>query len=281
MERSGVPLFIGECAFGEEPFELAPSSSVFQFRGPDIMYQRERLVNLTIERVPDRYSKVAWVDADLLFTNPNWILETSERLDQYPLVQVFSHVLYLQPNETSYFGDGQRARGFGFSYAALPALSRLRLDVHGRTGLGWAADRNLLSGLGLYEGAVVGGADHLMAHAFTGDFSSPCLEERLGDNAGFLEHFRPWAEAMWPRVRGRVGYVPGAVLHLWHGDPANRGYKKRHRKVNELGYDPKVHLRSEPGGALTWSDRESPLALWVSEYFRGRQEDTHGNIGQR
>jgi len=51
MERSGVPLFIGECAFGDRAFELTPSSSVFQFRCRDVMWQKERLLNLAIERM--------------------------------------------------------------------------------------------------------------------------------------------------------------------------------------------------------------------------------------
>src|ERR1700683_2864262 len=68
MERSRVPLFIGECAFGDDRFELAPSASVFQFRTPDLMWQKERLLNLTIERVPGRDKKIAWVGGDVLFT---------------------------------------------------------------------------------------------------------------------------------------------------------------------------------------------------------------------
>ena len=121
MERSGVPLFIGECAFGDDEFELAPSSSVFHFRCRDVMWQKERLLNLTIDRMPDRYTKIVWVDADVLFTNPRWIVETSERLDEVAVVQPFSHAVRLRPAETSYFGGGERSRGFCFTRSALPA----------------------------------------------------------------------------------------------------------------------------------------------------------------
>ena len=99
---------------------------MFQFRCRDVMWQKERLLNLTIDRVPDRYTKIVWVDADVLFTNPRWIVEASERLDDFPVIQPFSHAVRLRPGETSDFGGGERARGFCFTRSALPALARQR-----------------------------------------------------------------------------------------------------------------------------------------------------------
>jgi hypothetical protein len=281
MERSRVPLFIGECAFGDERFELAPDGSVFQFRTPDLMWQKERLLNLTIERVPDRYTKIAWVDADVLFTNPRWIAEASERLDDVPVVQPFSHAVRLRPGETSYFGGGERSRGFCFTRSALPGLSRLKYHLHGHTGFAWAADRGLLSDLGLYDGAVAGTGDHLMAHAFSGDFGSGCLQLVFGRSSGYLDHFRAWAETAWARVGGRLGYVGGAALHLWHGETANRGYVSRYRDLMRLGYDPAVHLRADPGHLWSWSDEGAFLSEWAAGYFRDRREDTGRAMASR
>jgi hypothetical protein len=282
MERSSVPLFIGECAFGEEGFELAPSSSVFQFRCRDVMWQKERLLNLTIERVPDRFTKIVWVDADVLFSNPSWIVDTSERLDEIPVIQPFSHAIRLRPGETTYFGGGERSRGFCFTCSALRALSRARsYHVHGHTGFAWAANRQLLSDLGLYDAAIGGTADHLMAHAFTGDFGTPCLWPVFGGSSGYLDHFRGWAEAAWARVRGNVGCVGGAVLHLWHGESVNRAYVRRYQELTRLGYDPALHLRAEPGGLWAWSDQGAFLSEWAIGYFRDRREDSSGGAADR
>ena len=276
MERSGVPLFIGECAFGDEAYELEPSSSVFQFRCRDVMWQKERLLNLTIDRVPDRYTKIAWVDADILFTNPGWLVDTSERLQDVPVVQPFTHAMRLRPDETSYFGAGERSRGFCFTRSALPALSRLRYHVHGHTGFAWAADREVLTGLGLYDAAIGGTADHLMAHAFCGDFGTPCLQLVFGGGSSYLDHFRAWAHDAWDRVGGRLGCVDGAVLHLWHGETVNRGYVRRYRELTRLGYDPSVHLRTGEEGLWAWSADGEFLADWAVGYFRDRREDSAG-----
>jgi hypothetical protein len=281
MERSGVPLFIGECAFGDQPFELVPSNSVFQFRTPDVMWQKERLLNLTIDRVPDRYTKIAWVDADVLFTNPRWIAEASERLDEFPVLQPFSHAVRLRPRDMNDFGAGERSRGFCFTRSALPALSRLPNSIHGHTGFAWAADRQLLSDVRLYDAAIAGTGDHLMAHAFSGDFATPCLRVVFGGGSGFLDHFRQWAEAAWDRARGRLGYVSGAALHLWHGETANRGYVSRYRQLATRAYDPAVHLHAEPGDLWTWSDQGAFLSKWANRYFRDRREDSPAGIAAR
>jgi hypothetical protein len=277
MERSGVPLFIGECAFSDHAFELEPSDSVFRFRSRDVMWQKERLINLTIERLPDRFTKVVWVDADVLFTNPRWLVEASESLDRFPVIQPFSHAVRLRPGETSDFGGGERSRGFCFTHSAIPALSRLRYHIHGHTGFAWGADRELLSTIGLYDAAIVGTGDHLMAHAFCGDFATPCLQVVFGGSPGYLEHFRRWAESAWERVHGRLGFVGGAALHLWHGETVNRGYARRYRRLTARGYDPQVHLQTQPSGLWGWSDEGAVLAKTTWRYFRDRREDTAGD----
>jgi hypothetical protein len=245
------------------------------------MWHKERLLNLTIDRVPDRYTKIAWVDADVLFTNPHWIVEASDRLGDVPVVQPFSHAIRLRPRETTYYGSGERSRGFCFTRSALPALSRLRYHIHGHTGFAWAANRELLSDIGLYDAAIGGSADHLMAHAFGGDFGTSCLQTVFDGSSGFLNHFRRWAEAAWDGVRGRLGCVGGAALHLWHGETANRGYVRRYRRLNRLGFDPERHLRIDAAGTWAWSDEGRFLSHWATDYFQARREDSSERVAVR
>jgi len=280
MERSGIPLFVGECAFGDSPFELEKSASVFRFRTRDVLWQKERLLNLTIDRVPDRYTKIAWIDGDILFENPRWAIDASEQLDKVAVVQLFDRAMRLRPEETAYSG-GPRMRSYCFVHATLPAFSGFGDgNLHGMTGFAWAADRQLLQTFGLYDAAIAGGADDLMAHAFSGDFSGRCLPLIL--TAGMVDHFRDWAERVWARVGGRLGYVRGSALHLWHGEDQNRGYVSRFHELSELGYEPLAHLQLDPGGLWAFTDAGTrALAEWSEGYFRGRQEDTRAVAGGR
>jgi hypothetical protein len=76
--------------------------------------------------------------------------------------------------------------------------------------------QSIFEKLGLYEGCPVGGADHLMAHAFLGDFESPRLagpQKIAGNEISFLQ----WATEAYALTDGLVGHVDGTILHLWHG----------------------------------------------------------------
>jgi hypothetical protein len=276
MERSGIPVFVGECAFGDDPFELPPSASVFRFRGRDEIWQKERLINLVVERLPDRYAKIAWLDADILFDNPLWAIRTSELLDELLVIQPFERAIRLLHDQTTYTGASDfNQPSFCFVHSALPELTRFGgYSVHGHPGFGWAANRDLWLEVGLYDGAIMGSGDHLMAHAFAGDFCSACIPNSFGRCQSYLEDYRTWATAAWEHVRGKLGSVPGAALHLWHGNRPNRQYWQRNLALFKLNYDPNRHLSVLENGLWCWSDADDgALREWTQGYFRARQED--------
>lgn len=276
LERSGIPLFVGECAFGSDRFQLPTSRTTFRFRSPDPVWQKERLLNLVIDFLPDRYTKVAWIDADVLFENPAWAVDASTTLDNVAVVQLFARSMRLRPGQTEYCGDGVRERSFGAVRSVLPALARFGdYALHGHTGFAWAARREVVAKVGLYDAAIAGSGDHLMAHAFSGDFCSPCLEYTFRSCQGFLEHFRDWAERAYGLVGGRVGCIPGGLLHLWHGEDRRRRYRERNADMDRLGFDPERHLRPAPNGLWAWTDEAgTAFAQWTRQYFDHRAEDS-------
>jgi hypothetical protein len=75
--------------------------------------------------------------------------------------------------------------------------------------------------------------------------------------------------------------VPGAVLHLWHGETTNRGYSSRNRDMQTYGYDPSRHLQDGRNGLWSLSEDGAPLSDWASEYFRDRREDSTQSFPSR
>ena len=63
--------------------------SLLRIRSEHVLWQKERLINVALGHLPKHVKKVAWLDCDILFSNPNWLIETSELLDNYPIVQPF------------------------------------------------------------------------------------------------------------------------------------------------------------------------------------------------
>src|SRR5215212_10268338 len=87
MNAVGANILTVELAFGDEEFELAPSDNVLQLRGWGVMWQKERLLNIAASKLPASCKKIAWLDNDLIFENPNWVEQTSQALDRFMVVQ--------------------------------------------------------------------------------------------------------------------------------------------------------------------------------------------------
>jgi glycosyltransferase involved in cell wall biosynthesis len=273
IEAAGLKLLTVECAFGDDRFELAPGQSVLQVRCTDVMWQRERLLNLAIAQLPDTVTKVIAIDGDVLFSNPRWVVETSALLEQYPVVHPYQIACWLPQGQQVYRGEGKVWRSFGAVLQQRPEWVRSgNFQAHGHTGFVWAMRREVWR-YGLYDRLICGGADHLVAHAMCGDFSSPCVDRHLGIGSPAWRHFKQWGEGFYPLVQGRVGVVEGAVLHLWHGNWTNRSYVDRHDVLAQYGFDPATDIRLGAAGVWEWSSDKPEMHQWMVEYFEKRRED--------
>jgi hypothetical protein len=208
LYQSNINLLVIECAFGDVPFSLYPSPNVLQVRAKDIMWQKERLLNVAISRLPRTCTKVAWLDCDILFENPEWLVETSRMLEDYPVVQPFEEVIRLPRGSHAFTGKGERSQSFAAIYFKKPqGLLLGDFGFHGHTGFAWAARREILSKHGLYDACIIGGADHLMAHAFCGDWDSPCFSRVIGQSQIHHQHAAKWSQNVYKDVRANVGFM--------------------------------------------------------------------------
>ncbi len=314
LREAGIPLLTVECAFGDDPFELAPGPDVLQVRCPHVLWQKERLINLAVGRLPADARKVAWLDDDILFTNPRWAVETAHLLDEWVVVQPFERVVRLKQGKWNADGDEYTVESFAAVTRRDPqTLHAGTFHAHGHTGFAWAARRGWLAQHGLYEAFLSGNADHYMAHVLAGDLSSPCMQNLRGisrtaalsrrvqrvawlsrlralipqawkkhirrlpgmrrDLSAFWRHFERWARPAAEAVGGQVGYLNGEVLHLWHGEGANRGHGEGWLEMHRLGFDPAADLRVGPSGGLEWASDKPALRRWAAEFFARRKED--------
>ena len=277
LKQSGIPLLTVECAFGDDDFDLPEDNDVIKVRSKSILWQKERLLNLALGWLPKSCQYVAWLDCDLVFTNPNWARDTAALLQNTPVVQVFETCNRLPEGYADAISGGEICQSFGLITGNNKSVLKTgRFQDHGHTGYGWAARKEILDRCGFYEHAIAGSADHYMAHAACGDWTSPCINRMMMENPKLIGHFQDWANLFHQEMKGgQVSSVPGEILHLWHGSLADRQYMLRHCELTKLGFDPYSDIVSMPGRPLEFSERGSRSALieWFFEYFRGRRED--------
>jgi hypothetical protein len=274
IQAAGIPLVTVEWALGDRAFELPSELGARRVRGRDVMWQKERLLNVAIAALPDACRKVAWLDADVLFENPDWAPVAAARLDEFPVVQPFDRAVRLPRGASADDSRGDIYPGFAAVYARQPQrLLAGDFAAHGHTGFAWAARREVLAGPGLYDACIAGSGDHMMAHAFCGDWTSACVDRIIGLANRHCGYFADWCRAVYPRVRARVGFVPGALLHLWHGEVGDRRYVDRNRELAGFGFDPAADVRVGAAGCWEWASQKPGLHRWAADYFGRRRED--------
>ena len=99
--RLDAPLLTVELSFDGQ-FELTSGDAdhLIQLSGGDIMWQKERLLNIALEAVPDKVEDVAWIDCDLVFESTDWPQTAKSALKSDNIIQLFSEVRYLDRSST-------------------------------------------------------------------------------------------------------------------------------------------------------------------------------------
>ncbi len=275
-----VPLVTVELAF-DGKFELGPGDAdvLIQLRGGDVMWQKERLLNIALASVPPTCPNIAWIDCDVLFDNPHWPQQALVELQRQPMVQLFASRADVSPDGTipaagdSYSSLGRQSAAAGFREGSFTAAELTQLAscyVTYSIGLAWAARREVLDGLGFYDACVLGGGDAvLMAAAIV----EPHQLQISKMNASQLEHFLRWHKQFYQRVQGNVSYIDGRLLHLWHGDLERRQYCERHDILEQHQFDPESDLSLDVNQVWRWNSSKPEFHQSVRQYFDVRCED--------
>ena len=263
-------------------FELAPGDAdiLVQLHCADVMWQKERLLNVGFAAVPQDVKQIARLDCDLIFENDDWMADAVQALSGANLVHLFRRRLNLSreadPESTGDLRADVALSAFAASPSGPPSDQELAdsdapVTLKRTVGLAWAARREILDRHGLYAAAILGSGDRLILSAAFGRCG---LGRRtIAMNDAQMEHYVAWAEPFSHSVRGRVGFIEHTVRHLWHGDLRDRRYAERHQALARFNFDPAADLALDASGAWRWASDKPRLQRYVRDYFESRRED--------
>lgn len=258
-----------------EIFDIVPPDKRKTVSTQNYLWHKEALLNKAVTLLDPKYKYVFWLDADVLFTNKNWLVEACEELKHKNIVQPFEYCIHLNQDsrdpqmnlqmEKMYVSDPKRRnpriwRSFSANYVTSTLSNNVNYDVHGHVGFAWGAKREILDAVPLYDKALVGGADHIIAHAAAGHFNHSCIAKAFKDN---IDEIESWSRKFHYVVNGSIGYVQGELLHIWHGDVAKRQYLKR---VQEFTEESKKITQKDKNGLYVTNDDS-----YVRNYFNHRE----------
>ncbi len=288
LKLQGIKLLTVECAFKARGFELSRDDAdiLVQVRTENAMWQKERLINIGMENLPDDCDKFAWLDNDIIFLNENWARETSALLENYAIVQPFSSVVrmpkgkfHVEEPEKIPFGrksdvEGLRSYGFACRVAQLgrPMIQR-RVEDCGLSGFAWAARREIFSECGLFDKCVYSPAGDLFMACFFYNGANYNGWIDYNANKSVKKALELWAKKVRKKINNSVYFAGGTILHLWHGNLKNRNYSECRKILLEHGFDPEKDIKKDASGCWTWNSLKPKMHEAVEDYYYSRNEE--------
>jgi hypothetical protein len=277
-----IPLITVELAYRDD-FDLPPGAAdkLIRLRSSDVLWQKERLLNLALAALPDRCDAVAWLDCDVVFEDDDWAARAEQALQRFPLIQPFQTVREIKANDTwdkSSGAPGDTPLGPSLAYALSQGAvtsemlrGNMRLKKR-NTGLAWLARREVLDHDGFYDACIMGSGNRAMLCGALGMPDDAVHYLQMA--TPWAEHYRAWAEKHFRSLGGGgIGYIDGELIHLWHGDLVHRRYQERHREFSGFAFDPTSDIALDEEACWRWSSPKPEMHEYVARYFRERRED--------
>lgn len=283
-KKQGLNLITIELAFENEEFELTNNDAdiLIQVRSNSVLWQKERLLNIALDYLPEDCDKVAWVDCDVIFRNNNWIKEASDLLEKYNVLQLFSFSIRLgegveYSDDIRFdkydfgYGNGKILQGFNYNYAFWGKdFIYSKLNPRGTPGFAWAIRKDIILKCKFFDKGILGSGDDIMAGAF---FGQEFFVDKEKFSRELVNCYDKWFFELNGIVKGSSFYIDNVILHLYHGDTSNRGYLNRYDLIKDYNFDPNKDLKLNQYKCFEWASSKKELQEKVKQYFFARKED--------
>lgn len=266
LAGAGIPVFGAELLYPWQQPVLADAFKTLTVRSDSIMFHKEKLLQRLLREVPATYTKICYLDCDVVFQRADWYDAVSAALDEHRVVQPFSACLWMGPDLRT------PLKSYPSAAKDLPNIRKAHAAgsdrMSGYTGFAMAMRRDQAH----FPWAVVGGGDSVFFRGvagLVGEFANPRMRSLM---AG------AWAE--WSTaVKGDIGCVDGIVWHMWHGPLSGRQYYDRYAKfveaIPESVSDIRELLEENGDGVWSWKPAyRNALNKMMLRYFSGRDDDS-------
>lgn len=228
------------------------------------VWVKENLINLAVNQLPNDWQYVAWIDADLTFLSPNWARDTIRALGRSDVVQMWQTAVNLGPTGEALKID--KSYGYMHGGSGTPWVPNDRYGFW-HPGYAWACTRQAWERMtGLMDWAILGSGDRHLAMALTGRALHSAPGTVHPNYKKLLEEFQKLCAGL------TLSWVPGTIVHHWHGSFVNRRYRERWDILTKNNFDPLKDLQFEDG-RLSLTRSGLRLVGELDEYFLGRRED--------
>ncbi|MGK7943574.1 MAG: hypothetical protein AB4058_03815 [Microcystaceae cyanobacterium] len=144
-------------------------------------------------------------------------------------------------------------------------------------GFAWVARKDFMNQYQLYDRAILGGSDILLAYALVNGVNI-LTETYHSVGWGFYTQnktFTDWYQNITSITQDQVSFVEGSLVHLFHGNLENRQYLSRINGALEynLNLDRDIVHTQEGLWEFRKQDTKASFNNYFHRYLKSRQED--------
>lgn len=251
-KNAGLPVYTIELTFPGQEHVIPDAVHV---RSKSFMFHKERLCRMLEREIPRKYTKLVFLDADILFDQSSWYKTVSKLLDTHDVVQPFEFAHWMDLSYTTTTLTRETA----------VKMKNPKWDFTYHPGFAWAFRRSWYRDVGFFDWAVTGSGDTLSVAAWMGkEFPEKFKSLPLAMKKEYEQFLK--------RPKPTIGYAEGIhVRHLYHGSRKNRQYAERHAMM-DVPRPIRSLIKYNWCGAYEWTDTNvwNPVFL---DYFTQRQDD--------
>lgn len=253
----GRECFSAELAVPGQEFPSANAFIQRRAEAKNILWQRERLLNLIVEQLPSSYDKIAIIDPTILMLNNSALKQAEALLENSYLAQLCREVHYLD----------EKGAVISTHRADLSAVTTRRGVAHPEERvmrcMSWIARREVFP---LYDRSVYGFGQSLSVSAWLGTRNLPVIlspHERV--------HYEAWAREASAKVLGRIASLEGASMSFSSAGVSDTHSLQREEAGLTYDYDPFRHVTIDEQGLLAWQEGVAPkLRADATAYLLGQ-----------
>jgi len=252
---NGLPCYTLELVFEDREPEIPESPNVFHVKSNSYMFHKERMCRVLETKIPKKFKKIVFMDADLFYLSNKWYHDMSEKLDQFDVVQGF---------EICHWLDLSYKKIMLSRPSALLTKSRLYSHEY-HPGFIWGFRRDWYKKVGFFDWCVSGSGDTLSVAGWTKqEFDKSFSSLPLSMVKSYIEFKK--------QPKPRISYLKDIhVFHLYHGSRTNRRYVDRHKPVN-IAREISNIVKVNDDGMFEWKEPNRWNQFFI-DYFNSREDD--------
>ena len=260
LRRANIPYYTLEMHLQDEEPQIIDA---IHLTTDFIFYQSERLYRVLESHIPKYFTKIVYLDADVVFDNPNWYNDLSDKLDQYNIVQPFETAKWLDLTYKNVYFQKKTAALIDNNHECK------RVFDYYHDGFAWGFQRKWYQDVGLYDYDILAYSHRISVIMWLNIKNYSSLYCPPYNNA-MIDEFKRKLQNNMPTI----GYLQGTTLYsLYHGSYKNRRYRniwkilKSVKDIRDIIYtDTNGVFRLKPSG-YKYKSR-------LSKYFIDRDDDS-------